>query len=166
MIIPESTVQLTEIYSNETINRFLNETEAFLTRFQSIEITGSMNSVRCRRSASRWSFTDRSVSLSSGIQRSSDWFRSSRQFPSERSTSIISVQNRYSLLEIKRVNVGLWKMLSCDFHFVRQTDLRSDFVASIVVSNLEEQAMETSSWSDRIDSSSKISAKAERSIIE
>jgi len=44
MIIPESTVQLNEIYSNETINRFLNEAEEFLTRIQSIEIVGQMNS--------------------------------------------------------------------------------------------------------------------------
>lgn len=44
MIIPESIVQLNEIYSNETINRFLNEAEEFLTRIQSIEIVGQMNS--------------------------------------------------------------------------------------------------------------------------
>lgn len=53
MIIPESTVELTEIYSNETVNRFLQEAEEFLARIQSIEITGPMNSVCFHRLLSR-----------------------------------------------------------------------------------------------------------------
>lgn len=52
MIIPESIVQLTDIYSNETINRFLRDAEEFLLRIQSIEITGQTNTVAPLRSSS------------------------------------------------------------------------------------------------------------------
>ena len=50
MIIPESSVQLTDIYSNETVNRFIKEAEEFLTRIQQIEIIGQLKTVRflCR----------------------------------------------------------------------------------------------------------------------
>jgi len=46
MIIPESSVQLTDIYSNETVNRFIKEAEEFLTRIQQIEIIGQLKTVR------------------------------------------------------------------------------------------------------------------------
>jgi hypothetical protein len=45
MIIPESIVQLTDIYSNETINRFLHEAEEFLLRIKQIDIVGQLKTV-------------------------------------------------------------------------------------------------------------------------
>ncbi len=45
MIIPESSVQLTDIYSNETINRLLQEAEEFLLRINQIDIIGQLKTV-------------------------------------------------------------------------------------------------------------------------
>lgn len=45
MIIPESSVQLTDIYSNETVNRFLQEGEEFLSRINQIDIIGQLKTV-------------------------------------------------------------------------------------------------------------------------
>jgi hypothetical protein len=45
MIIPESSVQLTDIYSNETVNRLLKEAEEFLPRINQIEIIGPLKTV-------------------------------------------------------------------------------------------------------------------------
>ncbi len=45
MIIPESSVQLTDIYSNETVNRLLNEAEEFLSPIHHIEIIGPLKTV-------------------------------------------------------------------------------------------------------------------------
>ena len=46
MIIPESIVQLTDIYSSETVNRLLQVAEEFLARFNSIDIVGPLTTVR------------------------------------------------------------------------------------------------------------------------
>jgi hypothetical protein len=45
MIIPESSIQLTDIYSNETVNRLLQESEAFLSRINQIDIVGQLKTV-------------------------------------------------------------------------------------------------------------------------
>lgn len=45
MIIPESIVQLTDIYSNETVNRILKEAEEFLLRIIQIDIVGQLSTV-------------------------------------------------------------------------------------------------------------------------
>ena len=45
MIIPESSVQLTDIYSKETVDRFLHEGEEFLTRIEQMEIIGPLKTV-------------------------------------------------------------------------------------------------------------------------
>ena len=45
MIIPESIVQLTDIYSNETINKFLQEAEEFLLKIKQIDIVGQLKTV-------------------------------------------------------------------------------------------------------------------------
>ena len=45
MIIPESIVQLTDIYSNETINKFLQEAEEFLLKINQIDIVGELKTV-------------------------------------------------------------------------------------------------------------------------
>ena len=45
MIIPESSIQLTDIYSNETVNRLLQEAEAFLSRINQIDIVGQLKTV-------------------------------------------------------------------------------------------------------------------------
>jgi hypothetical protein len=45
MIIPESSIQLTDIYSNETINRLLKEAEEFLLRINQINIIGQLKNV-------------------------------------------------------------------------------------------------------------------------
>lgn len=50
MIIPESTVQLTDVYSSETVHRWLHEGEEFLRRFTQIEIFGQLKTVGSRRS--------------------------------------------------------------------------------------------------------------------
>ncbi|CAF0940120.1 unnamed protein product [Adineta ricciae] len=42
MIIPESVIQLTDIYSNETINKFVKEAEEFLLQFQQIDLVGQL----------------------------------------------------------------------------------------------------------------------------
>ena len=46
MIIPESIVQLTDIYSSDTVNRLLQVAEEFLTRFNAIDIVGPLTTVR------------------------------------------------------------------------------------------------------------------------
>ena len=43
MIIPESIVQLTDIYSCETVNRLLKEAEEFFLRINQIDIVGQLN---------------------------------------------------------------------------------------------------------------------------
>ena len=45
MIIPPSTIELTDIYSTETINRYLHLAESFLSKFHSINIIGPLNQV-------------------------------------------------------------------------------------------------------------------------
>jgi len=45
MIIPESIIQLTDIYSNETVNKFLQEAEEFLSRIHQIDIVGQLKTV-------------------------------------------------------------------------------------------------------------------------
>ncbi|CAF4954147.1 unnamed protein product, partial [Rotaria sp. Silwood1] len=45
MIIPESIVQLTDIYSNETVNRLLKEAEEFLSHINQIDIVGQLQTI-------------------------------------------------------------------------------------------------------------------------
>ena len=45
MIIPESIVQVTDIYSNETVNRLLHEAEKFLSTINRIDIIGQLTAV-------------------------------------------------------------------------------------------------------------------------
>ena len=45
MIIPESSVQLTDIYSNETVNRLIKEAEEFLLRITQIDLIGQLKTV-------------------------------------------------------------------------------------------------------------------------
>jgi len=45
MIIPESSIQLTDIYSNETVNRLLQEAEEYLLRINRIDIIGQLKIV-------------------------------------------------------------------------------------------------------------------------
>ncbi|CAF3055609.1 unnamed protein product [Rotaria sp. Silwood2] len=45
MIIPESIVQLTDIYSNETVNRLLKEAEEFLSHINQIDIVGQLQTM-------------------------------------------------------------------------------------------------------------------------
>ena len=45
MIIPESVIQLTDIYSNETINKFVKEAEEFLLQIQQIDLVGQLKTV-------------------------------------------------------------------------------------------------------------------------
>jgi hypothetical protein len=49
MIIPESIIQLTDIYSNETVNKFLQEAEEFLSRIHQIDIVGQLKTVSLRK---------------------------------------------------------------------------------------------------------------------
>lgn len=46
MIIPESSVQLTDIYSKDTVNRYLHEGEEFLSRIEQIDIIGPLKTVQ------------------------------------------------------------------------------------------------------------------------
>lgn len=46
MIIPESTIQLTDIYSHETINRFIHEADDVLSQVTQIELVGQLKTVR------------------------------------------------------------------------------------------------------------------------
>ncbi len=46
MIIPESIVQITDIYSKETVNRLLQESEEFLLGINQIDIVGQLKTVR------------------------------------------------------------------------------------------------------------------------
>jgi hypothetical protein len=46
MIIPASIVQLTDIYSNETVNRFVHDAENLLRQIDQIETIGQLNAVR------------------------------------------------------------------------------------------------------------------------
>ncbi|CAF1340303.1 unnamed protein product [Adineta steineri] len=45
MIIPESIIQLTDIYSNETINKFIQEAEEFLSQINQIDIVGQLKTL-------------------------------------------------------------------------------------------------------------------------
>ena len=45
MIIPESVVELTDIYSNETVNRLLHDAENFLSYINQIDIIGRLITV-------------------------------------------------------------------------------------------------------------------------
>ena len=99
MIIPESSVHLNEIYSKETVNRFLQEGEEFLSRIEQIDIIGPLKTVDYRDG---FFVRKKFFYFRSGLSNRSNRFRSSIQFSFKRSTFIILVQDRYFRLEIER----------------------------------------------------------------